>query len=372
MIIYNATIHTPGREPFLGYINIEENKITEVSEGSPTKIGKNDIDAQQNIVTPGLIDAHTHLGIEEEIHPEGEDTNEMTSPLTSELFSWDGVNPFDIGFQDAAQAGITTAMVTMGSANVIGGITCVVKTSQSVEERLYQKYSGLKMAFGENPKRVYKEKHIQTRMKIMSLARQAFYDAQFYEEQRNKKQVGYSLAHEHVLLALHGKIPVRLHVHRADDILQALALKDEFQLKMVLEHVTDGVRALQAIKESGVICAIGPALVNRAKVEMENVSFKTASKLAEAGIPVAIITDHPVTPIQFLPLCVGLAMKEGLSYEDALSSVTCVPARLLGLEDKLGHIAPGYDADLVLWSGRPFTLEAYPLKVWINGRENIV
>lgn len=349
-----------------------------VDNGKIKAVGKNlnlsGVETVYNVnnkpVTPGLIDVHTHLGIEEEIYPEGEDTNEMTNPLTPELMAYDGVNFFDIGFKDAFHAGITTAMITMGSANVIGGVTTTVKTGGiSLERQIVQKVSGLKMAFGENPKKVYgkKDKTPQTRMAIMALARKAFYDAIHYKEKRERQEVPYDLGMEHLLLALNKKIPVRLHAHRADDLLQALNLRDEFDLDMILEHCTDASKIATILKERNAKCAIGPAFVNRAKVEMENVGYSVGKVLSDASVPMAILTDHPVNPLWYLPICVGLYIREGLDLEAALKAVTLTAAEFLNCSDRLGTLTPGKDADLVVWSDDIFTLTSKAEMVFIEG-----
>lgn len=355
-IIENGTVLTQG------------GKITSVGADLVLPSDAEIIDAGGAIVSPGLIDAHTHMGIEEEIHPEGEDTNEMTEPLTAELRAVDGINPFDIGYKDAIKAGVTAVMVTMGSANVIGGLACAMKTGgRDLQDMVLKEEAGLKMAFGENPKRVYSEqkKSPNTRMATMALARQAFYDAKHYESK--KEEEGYDLANEHILKALHGEIPIRLHAHRADDILSAIRLKDEFGLKMIIEHVTEGHLIVEQLKEANVAAAVGPSLSNRAKVEMENVTFATAGILASAGIKVALITDHPCTPIAYLPLCAGLAMKAGMTEEDAWKAVTINPAEMLGIDSRVGSIEKGKDADLVIWNGHPFTIVGAPKTVLLNG-----
>ena len=355
-IIENGTVLTQG------------GKITSVGADLVLPSDAEIIDAGGAIVSPGLIDVHTHMGIEEEIHPEGEDTNEMTEPLTAELRAVDGINPFDIGYKDAIKAGVTAVMVTMGSANVIGGLACAMKTGgRDLQDMVLKEEAGLKMAFGENPKRVYSEqkKSPNTRMATMALARQAFYDAKHYESK--KEEEGYDLANEHILKALHGEIPIRLHAHRADDILSAIRLKDEFGLKMIIEHVTEGHLIVEQLKEANVAAAVGPSLSNRAKVEMENVTFATAGILASAGIKVALITDHPCTPIAYLPLCAGLAMKAGMTEEDAWKAVTINPAEMLGIDSRVGSIEKGKDADLVIWNGHPFTIVGAPKTVLLNG-----
>ena len=351
-----------------GTVLIEDGKIAAVGTDIAVPAEAEIIDAGGAIVSPGLIDAHTHMGIEEEIHPEGEDTNEMTEPITAELRAIDGINPFDIGYKDAVKAGVTSVMVAMGSANVIGGLACAMKTNgRDLSDMVLKEEAGLKMAFGENPKRVYTEqkKAPTTRMATMALARQAFYDAKTYE--RKKEEDGFDLANEHILKALKREIPVRLHAHRADDILSAIRLKNEFDLEMVIEHVTDGHLIVEQLKYAGVAAAVGPSLSNRAKVEMENVTFATAGILAKAGIKVALITDHPCTPIAYLPMCAGLAIKHGMTEEDAWKAVTINPAEMLHIDNRVGSIECGKDADIVIWQGHPFTIAGAPKMVLVNG-----
>ncbi len=351
-----------------GTILISDGKIVAVGKEVVIPEEAEIIAANGAIVSPGLIDAHTHMGIEEEIHPEGEDTNEMTEPLTAELRAIDGINPFDIGYKDAVKAGVTAVMVTMGSANVIGGLSCAMKTyGRDLQDMVLKEAAGLKMAFGENPKRVYSEqkKAPTTRMATMALARQAFYDAKNYEHK--KEEDGLDLANEHILKALKKEIPVRLHAHRADDILSAIRLRDEFGLEMVIEHVTDGHLIVEQLKEANIAAAVGPSLSNRAKVEMENVTFATAGILANAGIKVALITDHPCTPIAYLPMCAGLAMKAGMSEADAWKAVTINPAQMLHIDERVGSIEAGKDADIVIWQGHPFTIAGAPQIVMVNG-----
>ena len=371
--IKNATIYTVSNGIIrnVDVIIGDDGKISDVGKGLDLSSMESVYEANEKPLTPGLIDVHTHLGIEEEIHPEGEDTNEMTSPITPELRAIDGVNFFDIGFKDAIDGGVTTVMITMGSANVIGGVTATVKTAgTSIDNQILSKASGLKMAFGENPKRVYGKKNLapQTRMSIMALARQAFQDALFYQTQRDKGLVSYDLGKENLLLALERKIPVRLHAHRADDLLQALELRDEFHLEMILEHCTDAKRIAQILKEKGATCAIGPAFVNRAKVEMENVSYDLGKALHEQGVAFSILTDHPVNPIGYLSICVGMYIRYGLERTEALKAVTLNAAKILKLEHRLGSIEIGKDADLVVWSDEPFTINAKSELVCLDGR----
>lgn len=352
-----------------GTILVDEGKIIAVGTEIDIPVGAQVVDAAGRMVTPGFIDVHTHMGIDEEIHNiVGDDTNEMTDPLTPELRALDGINFRDIGFCDAHNAGITTVMITMGSANVIGGTTTIVKTAgKTAKEMVVVPEAGLKMAFGENPKRVYGEakKAPSTRMATMAIARQAFIDAQNY---LNKKDRDRDLKKEHISWALERKIPVRAHAHRADDIMTAIRLRDEFGLDMVIEHCTDGHLIVDELLEADIPVAIGPSFSNRAKVEMEHVTFKTPGILAKAGLTVAIITDHPCTPIKYLPICAGLAVKEGMSEADAFKALTLNAAKILKLDHRLGSITPGKDADLVIWNDHPFEVKGRPAYVFINGK----
>lgn len=330
------------------------------------------IDVEGRIVTPGFIDAHTHIGIDEEIHqPIGDDCNEMTEPNTAELRAMDAINYRDLSFQDAVKAGITTVMITPGSANVFGGLVAVMKTAgRTYKEMLLNGEAGLKMAFGENPKRVYgeKDKTPSTRMATMAIARQGFYEAKEYLK-KSEEDREFSLQTEHIAKALDGGIPVRAHAHRADDIMTAIRLRDEFHLDLVVEHCTDGHLIVDELKEAGVPVAVGPSLSNRAKVEMENVTFRTPGVLASAGIDVAIITDAPCTPIQYLPICAGMAMREGMTEEDAFKALTIVPAKILKVDDRLGSLTAGKDADVVVWNNHPMEIMGRPEMVFVNGKQ---
>lgn len=273
-----------------GAVLMDHGKIAAVGADVEIPADAQIIDVAGRIVTPGFIDAHTHMGIDEEINqPIGDDCNEMTEPNTAELRAMDAINYRDLAFQDAVQAGITTVMVTPGSANVFGGLITVMKTAgKTYKDMLINGEAGLKMAFGENPKRVYgeKDKTPSTRMATMAIARQGFYEAKVYIS-KNDDDKEFSLQSEHIAKALTGGIPVRAHAHRADDIMTAIRLRDEFDLELVIEHCTDGHLIVDELKEAGVPVTVGPSLSNRAKVEMEHVTFRTPGILANAGIDVA-------------------------------------------------------------------------------------
>lgn len=355
-----------------GTILLDGEKIAAVGTDVAIPADAQVIDVEGRIVTPGFIDAHTHIGIDEEIHqPIGDDCNEMTEPNTAELRAMDAINYRDLSFQDAVKAGITTVMITPGSANVFGGLVAVMKTAgRTYKEMLLNGEAGLKMAFGENPKRVYgeKDKTPSTRMATMAIARQGFYEAKEYLK-KSEEDREFSLQTEHIAKALDGGIPVRAHAHRADDIMTAIRLRDEFHLDLVVEHCTDGHLIVDELKEAGVPVAVGPSLSNRAKVEMENVTFRTPGVLASAGIDVAIITDAPCTPIQYLPICAGMAMREGMTEEDAFKALTIVPAKILKVDDRLGSLTVGKDADVVVWNNHPMEIMGRPEMVFVNGKQ---
>ena len=355
-----------------GTILLDGEKIAAVGTDVAIPADAQVIDVEGRIVTPGFIDAHTHIGIDEEIHqPIGDDCNEMTEPNTAELRAMDAINYRDLGFQDAVKAGITTVMITPGSANVFGGLIAVMKTAgRTYKEMLLNGEAGLKMAFGENPKRVYgeKDKTPSTRMATMAIARQGFYEAKEYLK-KSEEDREFSLQTEHIAKALDGGIPVRAHAHRADDIMTAIRLRDEFHLDLVVEHCTDGHLIVDELKEAGVPVAVGPSLSNRAKVEMENVTFRTPGVLASAGIDVAIITDAPCTPIQYLPICAGMAMREGMTEEDAFKALTIVPAKILKVDDRLGSLTVGKDADVVVWNNHPMEIMGRPEMVFVSGKQ---
>ncbi|MBQ2448483.1 MAG: amidohydrolase [Peptococcaceae bacterium] len=355
-----------------GTILLDGGKIAAVGAEVEIPADAQVIDVQGRIVTPGFIDAHTHIGIDEEIHqPMGDDCNEMTEPNTAELRAMDAINYRDLSFQDAVKAGITTVMITPGSANVFGGLVAVMKTAgKTYKEMLVNGEAGLKMAFGENPKRVYgeKDKAPSTRMATMAIARQGFYEAKEYLKKSDEDRE-FNLQTEHIAKALEGGIPVRAHAHRADDIMTAIRLRDEFQLDLVVEHCTDGHLIVEELKEAGVKVAVGPSLSNRAKVEMENVTFRTPGVLASAGVDVAIITDAPCTPIQYLPICAGMAMREGMTEADAFKALTIVPAKILKVDDRLGSLTAGKDADVVVWNNHPMEIMGKPELVFVNGKQ---
>ncbi|WP_425803653.1 amidohydrolase [Desulfitobacterium sp. Sab5] len=378
LLIENGRIKTMAGQEFIGSIWIEKGKIKALGENLIVPAEVQRIEAKGKWVLPGFIDAHTHVGIGEEIYQtEGDDLNEMTDPITPELRAIDGINPEDEGFKDARLGGVTTVFSTPGSGNVIGGTGVVLKTAgKIVDKMILRDPAGLKVAFGENPKGVYGEqkKMPMTRMATAGLLRQALVDAQTYLEKCKEgkkdsdKKPERDLGMENIVRVLNREIPLRAHAHRADDIMTAIRIAREFNVDLVIEHCTEGHKIAEELAEYGYPVNVGPSLVNRAKVELKDKTFKTPGILARAGVKVAIITDHSVTPIERLPLCAALAVKEGMDPEDALKAITINPAEILGVADRVGSLEVGKDADIVIWSDHPFVMEAQPEVVLINGQ----
>jgi len=380
LLIKNGQIKTMAGREFKGSILIEGTKITALGENSEVEAPADAvvIDAAGYLVLPGFIDAHCHVGIGEEIYRwEGEDLNEMTDPVTPDMRAIDGINPEDEGFRDARLGGVTAVFTGPGSGNVIGGTGVVMKTAgKIVDKMIVRDPAGLKVAFGENPKMVYGEqkKMPMTRMGTAALLRQALVDAQVY---RDKLEEGKTdpdkiperdLGLETLLKVINREIPLRAHAHRADDIMTAIRIAREFEVDLVIEHCTEGHKIAEELAELGYPAVVGPLLTNRSKVELKDKSFKTPGILAKAGVKVAIMTDHSVTPIEQLPLCAALACKAGMSEEDALRAITINSAEILGVSNRIGSLEVGKDADIVIWNEHPFILTARPLYVIIDGK----
>lgn len=361
-----------------GTIIIEDGKIKEIGENIKAPEGAEIIDAAGKYVFPGFIDAHSHVGIfEEAVGQIGEDGNEWTDPVTPQLRALDAVNPADKAFEDAVKGGITCVFTGPGSANVIGGQSVALKTYGKVIDRMVVKApAGLKIAFGENPKRVYGEqkKMPSTRMGTAALLRETLVKALNYKKKVEKdgkdpdKVVERDLKMEVLCDVLDKKLPLRAHAHRADDILTAIRIAREFDVDIVIEHCTEGHLIADELAEAGVPAVVGPSLTSRSKVELKDLSFKTPGILASKGVKVAIMTDHPVIPIQYLPVCAALAVREGMKEEDAIKALTINAAEIIGIADRVGSLEKGKDADVVIWDGHPLDIKSRPSCVVINGQ----
>ncbi len=353
-----------------------QGKITAVGDVE-IPAGAEVIDGSGKILMPGMIDAHGHAGAyEESLGWEGSDGNETTDPITPHLRVLDAINPHEEGIKETLAGGVTAMCVLPGSANVIGGQGVVVHMHGNTVEEMIIKEGGLKMAFGENPKRVYsgQKKTPATRMATAAILRENLVKAQNYlaklekGEEDPEKAPERDLKMEILVRVLKRELPVRAHAHRADDIMTALRIAKEFNLDIVIEHCTEGHKIVEELKEAGVWAIIGPTMTSRSKVELKDRSFETLKILWEGGVPVTITMDHPVLPAQYLPTAASFAVKAGLPYEEALKAVTINPATLLGMADRYGSIEIGKMADLALWSGDPLDTQSRVEKVFIHGR----
>lgn len=359
-----------------GCVLINNGKIVKVSEKiSEMECGASEvIDASGLLVLPGLIEAHCHIGITEEKKGfEGDDCNEMVEPLTPYIRAMDGINPMDSAFHNALCSGITSVMVGPGSSNVVGGQFAFIKTDgRNIEDMAVLVPAAMKIAFGENPKTNYNdmEKMPTTRMSIAGMLREELFKAVQYkkEKERNKEDFVPDFRKECWLPVLNKEIPLKAHVHRTDDILTAIRIANEFGLKITLDHCTEGHLVADEIKKSGFPAIVGPSLASRNKIEVQNMDFKTAGILNKKGIKVAITTDHPVTRIQYLPICAGFAAKEGLGIEEGLKSITINAAEICNVSHRVGSISEGKDADIAIFDGNPMETFTNCIYTIINGR----
>lgn len=356
--------------PFEGTVLVEDGRIAALGEDVTVPEDATVVDADGAWLLPGLIDAHVHLGVHEEGEgTEGGDTNERTDSVTSGVRAIDAINPWDRGFDDALAAGVTTVNVNPGSANPIGGQAVALHTFGRIVDRMVLRApSGMKSALGENPKRSdpRKPKHPSTRLGTARIIREALTAARnWMDEGRPQRDIDL----EPLADVLDGKIPWRQHSHRADDIATALRLADEFGYRLVIDHGTEAHLLADVLAEREIPVLIGPLMTSRSKPELRGRSVANPGKLAAAGVRISLITDHPVVPIGFLTLQAALAVKEGLDRDTALAALTLNPATVLGLEDRIGSLRQGKDADLVLFSGDPLELGTRVRRVWIGGHQ---
>ncbi|WP_199038563.1 amidohydrolase [Glycomyces salinus] len=334
----------------------------------PVPEGAETIDATGKWILPGLVDAHTHLGVHEIAEGwAGNDTNEMTDPNTAYVRALDGINPADPGFYEALAGGVLAAGVNPGSGNVIGGEAVALKTAgRYVDEMVLRSPAGVKSALGENPKRVYgdQKKTPSTRLGTAGILRQAFVEAENYQSADDPDR---DLKLETLARVLNREIPWRQHCHRADDIATALRVAEEFGYDLVLDHGTEAHLLADLIAERGVPVIFGPLLCSRSKVETAGRFPEHAARLTAAGVAVAITTDHPVVPIEHFIVQAMLCVKAGLEPETALRAVTIEPARILGVDDRVGSLEPGKDADFCLWSGDPLDFYSKVERAYIDG-----
>ncbi|MDR3562284.1 MAG: amidohydrolase [Negativicutes bacterium] len=355
-----------------GTILVHQGRIVAVGTGLAIPADSTVYNVGGKYVTPGLIDAHTHLGVySESLAWSGEDANETSRPTTPELDVLDAINPDDVGLADAVAGGITTVMVAPGSANPVGGQCAVIKTRRqsTVEAMVLKRHAGLKVAFGENPRRVYggQKKAPVTRMATAALVREILQKGKDYIQRQGEKDHKYDLGMETVARVLRGEMPLRAHAHRADDIVTALRIAGEFDVEVIIEHATEGHLIADVLAQRQARLVLGPNLTTRSKLELKERAFSAPAILAEKGVHFALMSDHPVLPCAFLPLYAGLAVRFGLAPDTALQAITSEAAAISGVADRVGTIAPGKDADLVVWAEHPLTMAGKPEWVMLDG-----
>lgn len=373
LLIQNGLLYTMEEErPFYGDILIKDGKIEQIADKITASTNMEVIDAKGLNVFPGFIDAHSHIGIsEEKVSVLGDSCNEGTNPVTPTMRAIDAINPMDSAFHNALAVGITGVMAGPGSANTIGGQFAFIKTyGRCMDDMIVLAPAAIKIAFGENPITNYgtNGQMPATRMAIASLIREELHKAKQYFENPDKSLQDTEFTMECYRELFEGKIPLKAHAHRVDDIFTAIRIAKEFGLKLTLDHCTEGHLVSEKIAESGFPAIVGPSLSSRSKYEVRELDFKTPGVLRKAGVMVAITCDHPVTRIQYLPLCAGIAAKEGLGEMGALRAITIDAAKISGVEKRLGSLKEGKDADIVIYEGSPLEIKGTALFTIVDGK----
>ncbi len=370
LLIANGLLHTMEDDaPIRADILIDKGKIIKIKKKITPSAGTEVFNAENLNVYPGFIDAHSHIGIAEDKKSSQNDTsNENTNPITPAIRGIDSINPMDSAFHNAVAAGITGVMVGPGSSNAIGGQFAFIKThGRCIDDMTVLAPAAIKIAFGENPMNCYglNGNMPSSRMGIASLIREELFRARQYFSQNQTGNEIFNL--ECYKELFEKKIPLKAHAHRTDDILTAIRIAKEFDLDLTIDHCTEGHLIAREIAKSGYPAIVGPSLASRSKDEVSLSDFKTAGILHKAGVRVAITTDHPVTRIQYLPLCAGIAAKEGLGEEAALRAITVDAARICRVDDKTGSLKEGKDADIVIFEGNPLEIKSQVKATVVNG-----
>ena len=374
MLFKNATIYTMEQEPFVGDFRVDKGVFTEIGKNLEPQNNEDTQDLTGFNVYPGMVEAHCHLGMEETaIGFEGNDLNEITNPITPNMRGIDGCNPMDETVQTALEAGITTVAAGPGSANVIGGTFFAYKTKGNcIDEMTIQNPIAMKAAFGENPKRCYQDKKIDTRMQISALLRETLEKTKEYmKKKEDGKDVAYDQKLEAMIPVIKKELPLKCHAHRADDILTVIRIAKEYDIEVTLDHATDARCIVEQIKESGYPCICGPSFGHKTKFELKSKSFKTPGVLNKAGILVSITTDSPVIPEQYLSLCAALAAKEGMDEYEAIKAITINPAKILKLDNRVGSIKAGKDADFIVCTKNILDTTNEIKSVYIDGKKAV-
>lgn len=362
ILVKNAHILTmAGQEFENGCILIDDNgKIAGVSDSIEAPEGAHVIDANGRLTTPGCVEAHCHIGLHDAaLRWEGNDVNESTDPVTPHMRAIDSIYPHDEYFAAAIRGGVTSACTGPGSANVVGGTFAAIKLyGNRVDDMIIKEPVAMKCALGENPKNNYgqQKKAPKTRMASAAMLREILFKAKDYcVEKDNGKNPKFDMKLEAMLPVIRGEIPLKCHVHRADDIVTAIRIAKEFGVKMTLDHCTDSARIADILAAEGFPVIAGPALTSKSKPELASKSFATPGILHRAGVTLSITTDAPVSALEHLPLCAGLAVSEGLPIEEAWKAITIIPAQFMGISDRVGSLEVGKDADIVIWTANPLT-----------------
>ena len=348
-----------------GAILIDDNgKIAAVGADIGCPEGAQVIDAEGRLVTPGCVDAHCHVGLDNQgMGWEGRDYNEIVDPITPQMRAIDSINPMDEAFGLGLKGGVTTVCTGPGSANVVGGTFVAMKLAgKRVDNMIVKEPLAMKCAFGENPKRCYgqgSKKAPMTRMGTAALLRELLFKTRRYMEDKEAgKNPGFDFKLESMIPVMKGELPLKAHAHRHDDILTSIRIAKEFGVKLTLDHCTDGALIADELAKEGLPAFVGPTFGGKSKIELINKSFDTPKVLREAGVDIAIITDAPVIPIQYLPMCAGLAHNAGLDYEESWKAITSAAAKLTGIGDRVGSLEVGKDGDVVIWTADPMTVLA--------------
>ena len=375
--IKNGTLHTAvSKETFIADILIDGGKIVKIGKGLSAD-GAEVIDATGLHVYPGFVEAHCHIGLDGYgIGYEGHDYNELNDPVTPQVQAIDGINPFDPCMKMAAKAGVTCFATGPGSSNSIGGTFAAIKPIGTRVDNMIVKFPiAMKCAFGENPKRCYQKQGISSRMTNAAKIREALNKAKVYKAKIEaagddaSKLPAYDQKSEALIPVLNHEIPLKAHAHQANDIFTAIRIAKEFGVGLTLEHVTEGHMIVDELAKENLPLAVGPTFGHASKFELQNKTWETPGILAKAGCHVSIITDAPVTPLHYLPLCAGLAIKAGMDEYEALRAVTINPAEHIGIADRVGSLEEGKDADVVIVDGCPFDVTGVIKHVLINGEE---
>lgn len=374
LLIKNATLFDGVREEFYKADILAENSKIKAIGNDLTAADAGVVDAEGLYAFPGFIDAHSHLGMDGwGIGYEGSDYNEMNDVICPHLRAIDGFKPVQPSMKDAALGGVTTIVTGPGSANVLGGTFLAAKTvGRRVDDMLIKAEVAMKCAFGENPKRCYRDKSVSSRMTTAAKLREMLFKAQEYMQKLDaagddaSKKPAFDIKMEALIPVLRGDMPLKAHAHATEDIFTALRIAREFGVPITLEHVTEGHMIVEELAREKVPLAVGPSLGTASKFELRNKSWTTPGILAKAGCEVSIITDAPVIPQQYLALCAGLAVKSGMDRFAALKAITINPARHAGIADRVGSLEAGKDADIVLTDGCPFEVSTTIKAVYVD------